>query len=50
MERMIMLTNCNCNSNAKIYFEENSLNIKYGSNRTGRSIVCMLYLRKRVET
>ena len=35
MGTIIKIKNCNCISDANIYMEENSLNIKYGFNGTG---------------
>lgn len=43
---IIKIKNCNCISDADIYLEENSLNIKYGSNGTGKSTVCKAIFAK----
>lgn len=42
----IKIENCNCISDASIYLEEKSLNIKYGSNGTGKSTVCKAIFAK----
>ena len=46
MGTIIKIKNCNCISEAEIYLEENSLNIKYGSNGTGKSTVCKAIFAK----
>lgn len=46
MGTIIKIKNCNCISDADIYLEENSLNIKYGSNGTGKSTVCKAIFAK----
>lgn len=46
MGTIIKIENCNCISDASIYLEENSLNIKYGSNGTGKSTVCRAIFAK----
>lgn len=46
MGTVIELKNCNCILDANIYLEENSLNIKYGSNGTGKSTVCKAIFAK----
>lgn len=46
MNTTISIKNCNCISNADIYIEENALNIKYGSNGTGKSTVCKAIFAK----
>lgn len=46
MGMIIKIKNCNCISDADIYLEENSLNIKYGSNGTGKSTVCKAIFAK----
>ena len=46
MGTIIKIKNCNCISDAEIYLEENSLNIKYGSNGTGKSTVCKAIFAK----
>lgn len=46
MGMIIKIENCNCISDADIYLEENSLNIKYGSNGTGKSTVCKAIFAK----
>ena len=39
MDKYIQITNCNCVSEAIIKIVENSLNIKYGPNGTGKSTI-----------
>lgn len=38
-EVTIQIKNCNCIKEANIKIEEGKLNIKYGSNRTGKSTI-----------
>lgn len=40
MKEMIKIKNCNCIQSAEIEIEKNALNIKYGSNGTGKSTIC----------
>lgn len=46
MGTTIKIRNCNCISDADIYLEGNALNIKYGSNGTGKSTVCKAVFAK----
>ena len=46
MSTTIKIRNCNCIVDADIYLEENALNIKYGSNGTGKSTVCKAIFAK----
>lgn len=46
MGTTIKIKNCNCISDAGIYLEENAINIKYGSNGTGKSTVCKAIFAK----
>ena len=39
MDKYIQIKNCNCVSDATIKIVENALNIKYGSNGTGKSTI-----------
>ena len=39
MDKYIRVKNCNCISDATIEIVEKSLNIKYGSNGTGKSTI-----------
>lgn len=42
----VVIKNCNCIKEAIVSLEENALNIKYGSNGTGKSTICKAILYK----
>ena len=45
MDKYIRVKNCNCISDATIEIVEKSLNIKYGSNGTGKSTIVHALLK-----
>lgn len=48
MDKYIRVKNCNCISDATIEIVEKSLNIKYGSNGTGKSTISEAIYARRI--